>query len=368
VRSAQEWGDAYDKVESGYDRFAARLEELLRNLMEDGEIDYVTTQWATLSVDDFVDEIYINERDGISVTDPFATRAFHVAEVRVVTKNEANTREICGLLEREFDVDAELSMTFEASDASNTRMDQPGYLGRISYDFPRMVISLTPERLSLPEWGEFEGMRAAVEVPTLLQRAWFEIDSHVLPYVADTSYPSEVREIITRAATLVAQAEAEISEIPHLSARIEDEYERAMHQGDLGLELNMTSLYTYLRDSDAIARLVAVAQGSGMDEGPEFPMPDEGDLWAIRRCGCVTVRNVDDFAHEAEARAPDVLRQLCELIYHEDEFVPTAFAEHVLVWLLLVLRRADARVVDLTRFRPSIARALNILIGNEVER
>jgi len=60
--------------------------------------------------------------------------------------------------------------------------------------------------------------------------------------------------------------------------------------------------------------------------------------------------------------------QLCELIYHEDEFVPTAFAEHVLVWLLLVLRRADARVVDLTRFRPSIARALNILIGNEVER
>lgn len=368
MRSPQEWGDAYKEVESRYDRIAPRLEELLRTLMEDAEIHYVTTQWATLDVDDFIDEIYINERDGISVTDPFATRAFHVAEVRVVTKTKADALGVCELLEREFEVDAELSMTFDDAEASNARVDEPGYLGRISYDFPRMVVSLTAERLGLPEWAEFQGMRVAVEIPTLLQRTWFELDSHVLPYVADTSYPIQVREVIARAAALVARAEAAISEIPSVSARIEEDYERALREGNLDLELNMSSLYTYLRDSEPVARLVDVAREAGLQAGPELPMPDEGDLWTIRRCGCVTVRDLDEFARQAEARAPDVLRRLCELIYDEDGFVPTAFAEHVVAWLILILRRADATVVNLTRFRPSIERALNVLIGNEVER
>lgn len=366
VRSPQEWGDAYEEVESAYDRFAARIEELLRNLMDDGEIDYVWTNRATLSVDDFVDEIYINERDGISVTDPFATRAFHVAEVRVVTKTKADSLGVCELLEREFEVDAELSMTFDAAEASNVRMEEPGYLGRIAYDFPRIVVSLTAARLGLPEWEEFEGMRAVVEVPSLMQRTWFEIDRHLLPHVSDASYPSEVRETIARAAALFAQAEAEIAEIPLLSERVEQEYERAIHEGDLDLELNMNSLHTYLRDSRAISHLQAVAQEAGMEEGPELPLADEGDLWTIRRCGCATVRDLDQFAREAEARAKDVLTQLCELIYEEDEFVPMAFAEHVIVWLLLILRRADATVVSLTRFRPSIERSLNVLIGNEI--
>lgn len=367
VRSPHEWGDAYAEVESRYERFAARIEELLRNLLEDAEIDYVSTSWSTLSVDDFVNEIYVNEREGISITDPFATLAFHVAEVRVVTKSRVEALEVCELLEREFEVDAELSMTFDAADASNARIEETGYLGRIAYDFPRIVVLLTAERSILPEWNVFEGMRIVVEVQTLLQRAWSEIDWHVLPYVSDRSYPGELREVIARAARFIEQADAEISEIPSLTSRIEDEYERTIEDG-LDVDLNMSSLATYLRDSEVVARLVAAAEVAGMDEGPAAPMADEGDLWAIRRCGCTTVRELDEFLHEAEDRAPEVLPRLCELMYEDDAFVPTAYAEHVVVWLLLILRRADTTVVGLTRFRPSIERALNVLIGNEVGR
>lgn len=312
--------------------------------------------------------VYINERDGIPIADPFATTALHVVELRVVTKTKSDAVQICELLEREFDVDTSLSMSFDAAEASNVRIGEPGYLGRIFYDFPRIVVLLTAERLALPEWSEFDGMRAVVEVPSLLQRAWFDIDRKVLRHISDSSYPDELRQKIVQVAALLAQADAEITGLDEASTRLEAEYESAIAQGDLSLDLNMSSYLVYLRDSVNVAQLVAIAEAAGMEAGAEVPFPQEDDLWIVRRCGCHRVNDLDEFLRKAEPRAAELLAQLRELTFDEDGFVPIAFPEAVVSWLLLVLTRADAEVVALARYRDSIKKAVNTLIGNRVER
>jgi hypothetical protein len=105
-----------------------------------------------------------------------------------------------------------------------------------------------------------------------------------------------------------------------------------------------------------------------MRTDPDPVYVSEGDLWLVRRCGFDSLHALDLFLRQSESRAPDVYRRLCELTRAEDDFVPWAAAESVISWLLLVLTRADAEVVALSRYRPSIETALNTLIGNRVER
>ncbi len=100
-------------------------------------------------------------------------------------------------------------------------------------------------------------------------------------------------------------------------------------------------------------------------------MPDvtEANLWLVRRTGFGTVGEVDAFLRQSAARAPDLFRSLVDLVRTEEEdFVPWAARESVYEWFLLVLTRADAETVALTRYRRSLEDALNTLIGNRVER
>jgi hypothetical protein len=107
ARSPEDWGDAYADLEPMYGRFGERLEELVRSLLQDEEISYIHTK----------------------------------------TESES----ICTLVEREFEVDAQESLSFAGAEASNANLAAGGRPGRVFYDHPRIVVSLTDERKALPE-------------------------------------------------------------------------------------------------------------------------------------------------------------------------------------------------------------------------
>ena len=236
------------------------------------------------------------------------------------------------------------------------------------YDHPRIVVSLTDERKALPEWREFEELRAEIRVQTLLQGVWKEIDEKVLPYIWDSSYPDAVQDVILRAVSLVSEADDELGRIGDTTSEVEDEYEQALEQGKLDGRLDVSALYVYIRDSETIARLVSAAETAGMQHYPDSSFVSERHLWLVRHCGFNSVQELDAFIKRMEPRALDVYDRLRELVEAGDDFVPWAAPASVLEWLLLVLTRADADVVALTRYRLSIETAINTLIGNRIER
>ena len=367
ARSPEDWGDAYADLEPMYGRFGERLEELLRSLLQDEEISYIESYWWTMESEFFVDEIYVRAREGQPVDDPLDSFDDLVG-VTITTHTKTESESICTLVEREFAVDAEESLSFAGAEASNTNLAAGGRPGRVFYDHPRIVVSLTDERKALPEWREFEELRAEIRVQTLLQGVWKQIDEEVLPYIWDSSYPDAVQGVILRAASLVSEADAELVRIGDATSEIEGEYERALTRDELEGRLDVSALFVYVRDSNTIARLVSAAETAGMRHYPDSSFVSERHLWLVRHCGFNSVQELDAFIKRMEPRALDVYHRLRELVEAGDDFVPWAAPASVLEWLLLVLTTADANVVALTRYRQSIETAINTLIGNRIER
>jgi hypothetical protein len=370
LRSPEDWGDAYADLRATYEVFVERLEELIRSLTYDEGLDYAESVWSTMKVEAFVTEIYTRAREGAFVVDPLSTFT-DLGVVTFLTRTKAESESICALVEREFEVDAETSLSFEAAEESNRDLAAGGHEGRMFYDYPRLVVSVTTDRKELPEWRAFEGLRAEIRVKTLLQRLWQEVDEQLLPYIWDSSYPDAVQDLVLRALTCVSEADDALSRIGDVTAEVEDGYEHAVDRDEFAeriQRIDLSALFVYIRDSDTVARLIAAAQAAGMRRDPDPVYVSEGDRWLVHRCGFDSLSALDSFLRQSESRAPDVYRRFCELTEAEDDFVPWASAEAVVVWLLLVLTRADAELIMLSRYRSSIETALNTLIGNQIER
>jgi hypothetical protein len=148
VRSPDDWGDAYAERKPLYESFAERLEELLRNLLQDAGIDYVSSAWWTKYVDNFVEAIYVRGREGTPVDDPF-TDFPDLCGVTFVTHTKAESESICELVESEFDVHQDGTLSFAAAELSNADPAASGSSGRVAYDTPRIVVWLPDARKEL---------------------------------------------------------------------------------------------------------------------------------------------------------------------------------------------------------------------------
>lgn len=117
--------------------------------------------------------------------------------------------------------------------------DKVGYLS-VHY-----VLQLSKKRLELVEYKEYENLKCEVQVRTLLQHAWAEIE-HDKNYKFAGVLPNEIK----RRFYLVAGAlELMDYEFDKLSRDI-DEYakktEKALSKGDFNLSINSKSLEQYI--------------------------------------------------------------------------------------------------------------------------
>jgi hypothetical protein len=114
--------------------------------------------------------------------------------------------------------------------------------------------------------------------------------------------------------------------------------------------------------------LVAAGIEAGMRREDEYDLAwrfAEELLWVLRVSDIETLPELDRFLQDAWDRAPELLRQIV-LLSGERDFVPWAVSDSIVMWLLLVLRRADDATVELTQQHQGLQYALNTLIGNQV--
>jgi putative GTP pyrophosphokinase len=98
--------------------------------------------------------------------------------VRVVTYFADDVDRVVEVIDREFDVDAERSV----DKRSTMEADRFGYVS------VHKVIRLSSARLALPEYKRFGGLLAEIQIRSILQHAWAEIE-HDLGYLAHEMPP-----------------------------------------------------------------------------------------------------------------------------------------------------------------------------------
>ncbi len=89
-RSPEEWGEAYLEQERTYAAFVERLEELLRNLLQDDDLRYVESVWWTMESESLVTGVYVRGREGTRIEDVFESFP-DLGAVTIVTRTHSET-------------------------------------------------------------------------------------------------------------------------------------------------------------------------------------------------------------------------------------------------------------------------------------
>lgn len=122
--------------------------------------------------------------------------------IRIITYFADQVDLIAELIEKEFDIDVSNSIDKRAS------LD-PDRFGYLSLHY---VVSLPKSRLALTENRRFDGLKAEIQVRSILQHAWAEIE-HDLGYKSNGEIPISVKRQFARLSGLLELGDKEFIDI-----------------------------------------------------------------------------------------------------------------------------------------------------------
>ena len=220
----------YDERVTPLRDLAPHLESLMRTLMTTERISlhYVTsrvkTKVSTLRKLQRPDKDYTGIGD---LTD--------VLGIRIVTYFPDDVDAVAEVVRREFLIDPQNSIDKRAA------LD-PDRFGYLSLHF---VAKLNESRASLAEYRQYGDVAFEIQVRSILQHAWAEIE-HDLGYKSAAAIPAEIRRRFSRLAGLLELADAEFAEIKKFLTNKDAEIEQASSNPET-VDLDAESLFIFIQ-------------------------------------------------------------------------------------------------------------------------
>ena len=180
--------------------------------------------------------------------------------LRVVTFFSEDVDIIADMIQSEFEID---SANF-VDKGAQLDPDQFGYLS-LHY-----VSELKSPRSELPEYARFSGLKFEIQIRSILQHAWAEIE-HDWGYKSAVAIPKSVRRRFSRIAGLLELADSEFVGIrEELNDYVEQIPERIVSEPQAVL-IDQDSLRSFISDSDLVDGLdkqIANVAGLELSETP----------------------------------------------------------------------------------------------------
>lgn len=188
---------AYDADERVYETFAADTEALIRQIMRSSSVKYHSITSRAKKRDSLAKKLANPEKEYLQLSD-----VTDLAAVRVTTYFAVDVDVVADMITEEFVID----MANSVDKRSNQDPERFGYRSL------HFIASLKPERLALPEYRTYTGKKLEIQVRSILQHAWAEIE-HDLGYKSAISVPRDLRRRFSRVASLLELADDEFEAI-----------------------------------------------------------------------------------------------------------------------------------------------------------
>jgi putative GTP pyrophosphokinase len=157
LREATSWYDANLEL---HERVAKTVRRLLRNMLRAEKVDSVAVTARTKKRQSFLGKASKRKykAPAIEIKD--------VVGIRVVTYFDSVVHKAGEIIKREFEID--WAHSFDKSKLLGT--------DRVGYRSVHYIARLRPERLTLAEYKDFDGIWFEIQVRSVLQHAWAEIE------------------------------------------------------------------------------------------------------------------------------------------------------------------------------------------------
>ena len=158
-----------------------------------------------------------------------------LAGVRVITFLPRTVDEVCKSIEDQFEV-------VERVDHGISLLQQE----RFGYQSIHFIIRLSNQRLALPEYRRYKELKAEIQVRTILQHAWAEIE-HDIGYKSSHVIPTTIRRRFAALAGMLEIADREFEAIQNEDLSLRTEAIASIQEGMLDtIEITPYVLKAYL--------------------------------------------------------------------------------------------------------------------------
>jgi len=221
--------DWYIQNRPTYKRLASKVESLLSEVFEMENISYhiITSRAKTIeSVRGKVSkDKYDNPKEQIQ----------DFAGIRIITYVEDEIKKVSDVIENIFEID---------SANSSNKSDDLG-LDKVGYKSVHYVASLDKARLKLPEYKQYESKCFEIQIRTVLQHAWAEIE-HDRNYKYTGKLPPNIGRRFKLLAGMLEMADMEFNNITNDIDLISENTAKSAKEGDFDIPINSTTLTQFL--------------------------------------------------------------------------------------------------------------------------
>lgn len=245
--------ELYGKSYGVYSDFAEMLSTLINALLSSSGIQVHTITHRCKAAESLAGKLSRPEKAYSSLSE-----ITDLAGLRITTYFAGDVDLVADILEREFHVDPDASV-------DKRKYADPD---RFGYSSLHYVVRLLPARTRLLEYSRFDGLKCEIQVRSILQHAWAEIE-HDLGYKSAAGVPAEVRRRFARVASLLELADDEFGQIRIALKDYEGSIATKIAESPATVNLDLASfraLYDFSSNVAKLDNLVIAVGGGQIDE------------------------------------------------------------------------------------------------------
>lgn len=243
--------------------------------------------------------------------------------IRIILFFEDDIHAVEDIIRKEFKVDEDNSMDKRSFDAD-----------RFGYRSLHYIVSLNEERLSLPEYKAYKDLKFEIQIRSILQHSWAEIE-HDIGYKGVNEIPISAKRTFYRIAALLEQVDIEFVKLKKELISHESQINEEIIEENNNLPLDKASLKAFIKESTILLDIEKKVE--------EFLCPREKEFYEPL---------VDNLLLQLQKKEIESIPQLKDLlVHHEIEILnwikankslelskfKTFFQGSVILWLMEVI-------------------------------
>lgn len=242
----------YQSEYARFEGFRIKMEVLVRELLVQNDINYHKIESRIKDVNRLDEKISRKNEKYKALGD-----ITDLVGIRIITYFEDEVDKVASIIKAEFSLDK-----INTIDKRKLETDRFGYKS-LHY-----VVALSDKRKLLTEYKRFKEIKVEIQIRSVLQHAWAEIE-HDIGYKGEQTVPDSVKRSFFRVAALLETADIEFVNLRQSLSKYEETVAEHIKKHPEEVEINGPSVLSFV-GTDTIAikmdNEIAAANGMGLEE------------------------------------------------------------------------------------------------------
>jgi ppGpp synthetase/RelA/SpoT-type nucleotidyltranferase len=208
--SLDSWVRNYEIGRPKFETYCTDIQRIIEGILEDNGINIHSIECRAKSIESYRKKILKLDKTGLPKYSNPLIDITDLAAVRVIVFTTSYVKTVCDIVEQNFAVSEKKDLGEERSDSKN-----------FGYQSVHYLVSHTDDRLKLSDYKKFGKMICEVQVRTILQHAWAQIE-HDIQYKSDNEIPKEIGRKFRALAGLIEIADREFQSIQDSDLQLKD--------------------------------------------------------------------------------------------------------------------------------------------------